>query len=105
MIRLCTLLLLTLAAFAHDPKLHKGKAISGEIVSIATDGFAMKTATGNLAVKFDGKTKFEHGNDKATSQHLKKGERVSVIGTRLATGELVAREVMIGATPGHHAKK
>jgi hypothetical protein len=83
-------------AMAHDPKLHKGKSTSGEIVSIADDRFEMKTATGTTVVSFSSKTQFEHGNQKVDKTHLSKGAKVSVIGTKLPTGELVAREVMLG---------
>jgi hypothetical protein len=36
-----------------------------------------------------------------TKSHLKAGERVSVFGTKLPTGELVAREVLIGTADSH----
>ena len=81
---------------AHEPSKHKGKATEGEIVSVAGDRFEMKTATGNVTVTFSGKTKFEHGDQAAAKDHLKKGEHVSVFGTKLPTGELVAREVLLG---------
>ena len=86
---------------AHEPSKHKGKATEGEIVSLAGDRFEMKTATGNVTVTFSDKTKFEHGDQAATKDHLKKGEHVSVIGTKLPTGELVAREVLLGASGSH----
>jgi hypothetical protein len=35
---------------------------------------------------------------------LKKGEHVSVFGTKLATGELVATEVVMGAHEAEHHK-
>ena len=83
-------------AVAHDAKLHKGKATTGEIVSVAADDrFEMKTATGTTVVSFSSKTQFEHGNEKVDKSHLSKGAKVSVIGTKLPTGELVAREVIL----------
>ena len=90
---------------AHDPSQHKGKATEGEIVSVAGDRFEMKTATGNMTVTFSDKTKFEHGDQAATKGHLKKGEHVSVIGTKLASGELVAREVLLGASGSHKGRQ
>ena len=83
-------------AMAHDAKLHKGKATTGEIVSVADDRFEMKTGTGTTVVSFSSKTQFEHGTQKVDKTHLSKGAKVSVIGTKLPTGELVAREVMLG---------
>ena len=84
---------------AHDPKLHKGNLISGEIVSVAGDSFELKTKTGNLKVSFNSKTKFEHGSAAADPSHLKNGEPAGVIGTKLPTGELVAKEVVLGVKP------
>ena len=83
-------------AMAHDAKLHKGKATTGEIVSVADDRFEMKTAAGTTVVSFSSKTHFEHGTQKVDKSHLSKGATVSVIGTKLPTGELVAREVILG---------
>src|SRR5262245_52865725 len=91
-------------ANAHDPSLHKGKATAGEIVSVSGDKIELKTAAGPVTVSLNDKTKYEHGNQAVDKSHLQKGERVSVFGTKLATGELVAREVVIGAAPDSHAK-
>lgn len=86
------------AVMAHDAKLHKGKATTGEVVSVADDRFEMKTSTGTTVVSFSSKTKFEHGNQTVDKTHVSKGAKVSVIGTKLPNGELVAREVMLGAS-------
>jgi hypothetical protein len=83
---------------AHDAKLHKGKATTGEVVSVGDDRFEMKTSTGTTLVSFSAKTKFEHGNQTVDKTHVSKGARVSVIGTKLPSGELVAREVMLGVS-------
>lgn len=102
---LTTLLILGLSApsivKAHEPSKHKGKATRGEIVSVAGDRFEMKTDAGNVTVTFSSKTKFEHGDQAVTKEHLKKGEQVSLIGTKLPTGELVAREVILGASEAY----
>jgi hypothetical protein len=89
---------------AHDAKLHKGKATEGEIVSIAATKMELKTATGVVPVTLSAKTKYEHGDETVTKSHLKKGEHVSVFGTKLATGELVATEVVMGAHEADHHK-
>ena len=86
------------AVVAHDAKLHKGKATTGEVVSVADDRFEMKTSAGTTVVSFSSKTKFEHGNQTVDKSHVSKGAKVSVIGTKLPNGELVAREVMLGAS-------
>lgn len=92
-------------AVAHDASLHKGKPTNGEVVSISGDKLELKTATGPITVTLNEKTKYEHGNQTAAKSHLQKGERVTVFGTKLATGELVAKEVLIGAPDSHAAHK
>lgn len=95
-----TILLIGLAApvllTAHDAKLHKGKATEGEIVAVSADRFELKTAAGSKTVLLDAKTKIEKGSQAAAASDLKKGDRVSVFGTTLASGELVSREIVIG---------
>ncbi len=80
---------------AHDAKLHKGNATQGEIVSIAGDTVVLKMATGNLTVTLNKDTKMEMGDLAVDINHFKKGDKVSVIGTKLATGELVAKELLM----------
>jgi hypothetical protein len=96
-------LLLTPLASPHDASLHKGKATTGEVVSIAAGKMELKTATGPVTVTLNEKTKYEHGDKTVTRDHVQKGEQVSVFGTKLPTGELVAREVLIGAPASTHA--
>ncbi len=91
-------LLLTASVRAHDPRLHKPNAVTGEITSVAADGFELKTKTDTIKVTFSSKTKFEHGNETVDKSHLGKGARVGVIGTKLPSGELVAKEVLLGLT-------
>ena len=97
-------LLAPLSLRAHDPSKHKGKPTEGEVVSVAPDRIELKTATGTKTVALNDKTKLERGNQAATAADLKKGEHVTVFGTTLASGELVAREILIGkqAPPGSH---
>ncbi|HUS08773.1 MAG TPA: DUF5666 domain-containing protein [Bryobacteraceae bacterium] len=90
-------LLAPLGVQAHDASQHKGKATSGEIVSLGDDRFELKTATGTVPVTYTSKTKFEHGKEAVDKTHLQKGEKVSVIGTKLPNGDLVAKEIILGA--------
>lgn len=92
-------------AGAHDAKFHKGKPTEGEIVSVVAGKMELKTAAGPVTVTLSDKTKYEHGKQTVTKSHLKAGERVSVFGTKLPTGELVAREVLIGTADSHAAHK
>jgi hypothetical protein len=84
------------AALAHDASKHKGKPVHGEVVSVTKDNIELKTTTGTLPVTFSSKTKFEHGNAVVDRTHVTKGAHVAVFGTKLPTGEMVAREVLIG---------
>ena len=94
-------LLIPSIARAHDPSKHKGKGTKGEIVSIAKDRIELKTSAGAKTVTITDKTTFERGSEKISEADLKKGDQVTIIGTKLATGELVAREVLLGV-PDHH---
>jgi len=87
---------------AHDASLHKGKPVRGKVVSMADNGLTLKTDTGTTTVTFQDKTTFERGDVHASSQDIKEGDQVTVFGTKLPTGELVAREVLLPTT---HAKK
>ena len=82
--------------WAHDARLHQANATVGDIVSVGTDSFDLKTAKGNFKVTFSAKTKFEHEGAVVDKGHLAKGGHVGVIGTKLPTGELVAKEVLLG---------
>jgi hypothetical protein len=92
-------------ASAHDRSLHKGKSTDGEIVSVSADKLELKTASGPVMVTLNDKTKYEHGKQTLTKSHLKKGDHVSVFGTKLPTGELVAREILVGAPESHASHK
>jgi hypothetical protein len=85
------------AAVAHDASKHKGKPVHGEVMSVTKDNIELKTTTGTLPVTFSSKTKFEHGSAVVDRTHVTKGAHVAVFGTKLPTGEIVAREVLIGA--------
>jgi hypothetical protein len=92
------------AAYAHDASKHKGKPIEGEVVSVAEDRFQLKTATGTVPVTFSSKTKFEYGKATVDKTHVTKGGRITVFGTKLPSGEVVAREVLIGGAEAQGAK-
>jgi hypothetical protein len=96
---LAVALLASASLLAHDAKLHKGKATEGELVSISGSAAVLKTAAGNVNVTLNKDTKYEMGNTAVDVNHFKKGDKVSVIGTKLANGELVAKEVLMSAAP------
>jgi hypothetical protein len=90
---------------AHDAKLHKGNATEGEVVSVTPTSMLVKTAKGNITATIDKNTKFEMGDQKVDVNHFKKGDKVSVFGTKLATGELVAKEIVMPSTTKPAAAK
>jgi len=104
---LFAVLLIPSAARAHDPSKHKGKGVQGEIVSIVNDRIELKTSAGAKTVTINEKTKFERGSAQVTKSDLKKGDGVTVFGTKLASGELVAREILLSVAEhqnGHKGK-
>jgi hypothetical protein len=98
-------LIVPAAVLAHDPKLHKGKPVDGEVTSIKGDRFELKTANGTVPVTFSSKTKFEHGNATVDKTHLTTGQKVKVFGTKLPSGDLVAKEVLLGVSETTDQKK
>ncbi len=88
---------------AHDPSQHKGTPTKGEVVSIAGERIELKTDKGVKTIALNDKTTFERGKAKASLSDFKKGDRVAIMGTTLASGEIVAREVLLdtgAAAPG-----
>lgn len=79
----------------HDPSQHKGTPTKGEVVSIAGDRIQVKTDKGMKTIILNDKTTFERGKAKASLSDFKKGDRVAILGTTLASGEIVAREVLL----------
>jgi len=53
-------------------RLHKGKATTGEVVSVSDGKLEMKTSAGPLTVTLNDKTKYEHGSKAATKSHLER---------------------------------
>ena len=97
---LLALLLLSPPGDAHEQSLHKGKPVEGEVTALAADRLTLKTATATLTVVLDEKTHFERDDKAAAKADLAQGEHLTIFGTKLATGELVAREVLIGGAHG-----
>jgi hypothetical protein len=96
------LIVVPASAWAHDASKHKGKATQGEVLSVSGDRIELKTATGTKTVTLTDQTKFEHGNKTMTREDLKKGDQVKVVGTTLASGEIVAREVLMAGPEAQH---
>lgn len=98
---LATAILLGLIVLsAHDDKLHK--ATIGEVAAVTADGFALKTKTGAVRVKYSSRTKFELKGKPVDKSAVKVGELAGVIGSKLPTGELMANEVLLGMAEQKH---
>jgi len=88
-------LMSTSVVFGHDAKLHSPNATEGQIVSISGNNVVMKTAKGDVKVTLSKDTKYEMGDQAVDVNHFKKGAKIAVIGTKLATGEIVAKEMIM----------
>lgn len=82
-------------ATAHERNLHKGRATGGTVVSISERGLVLETDTGNVSVTVSEATKYERADEPVTKQEVRKGDHVEVFGTKLETGELVAKEIIV----------
>ncbi|HEV8718005.1 MAG TPA: DUF5666 domain-containing protein [Candidatus Binatia bacterium] len=91
------------SAQAHDVSLHKGKPTRGTVTSKTENGLELQTAKGKLTVTFQPNTNFERGDEKATREVIQVGDQVTVFGTKLPSGELVAREVLLSTKDKHAA--
>jgi uncharacterized NAD-dependent epimerase/dehydratase family protein len=90
---------------AHDPSQHKGKPTKGVVQSIAGDRIELKMDKGVKTVSLNEKTTYERGKVKAALSDFKKGDRVAVFGTALASGEIVAKEILLDASAPTAAPK
>jgi hypothetical protein len=89
------------SVYAHDASLHKGKPTVGKVASLSEHGVNLETARGTTLVTFQDKTKFERGDAQASAQEIQTGDQLTVFGTKLPSGELIAREVLL---PSANAK-
>lgn len=95
----------TFNAFAHDAKFHKEKPVEGTLASLDGDSLRLTTEKGNQQVTLTTETKIEleKAETKAFKKDLQNGQYLTVFGTKLETGELVAHEVVIHANGSKHS--
>ena len=103
MITMTVAVLLALAApaAAHDAKLHHAMPTHGSIRAVAGDHLTVDTGAGTISVVLDAQTRVEQGEHETDRGALHSGETVDVFGTKLPSGELVAREIHIGDARGN----
>ena len=87
-------------AAAHEQSLHKGRATEGTVASVSANGLVLETTSGNQSVTFTDTTKVERGEKTLTKEEIRKGYHVAVFGTKLETGDLVAKEIIIHGEEG-----
>ncbi len=81
---------------AHGPEKHKGKPTMGTVASISEGRIALKTKDGTKTVTVTDKTKVLDGETPMELSHLKAGNELTVHGTTLASGVIVAEEIVKG---------
>lgn len=79
---------------AHDPKKHKGRPTAGTVEKLTDKGLELKNDRGTKTVIFTDQTTFEHGDRKMSRSDVKANDHLLILGTTLATGEIVAKEVL-----------
>lgn len=100
LIALALLMQPTSGALAHDAKLHKGEAVSGEVAAVAADSLIVKTKDRERSFVLSPETKVEHGDAAAAAGDLKAGQHVSVFPVKLPGGKTAAKEVVIDPPGG-----
>ncbi len=101
-----SLFIVTLAsapAWAHDENLHHGTPTTGEVTMVSGDHITLKTTDGDVAVTVAESTRIEQHGTVVDRTALQPGAHVAVLGTKLPTGELVAKEVHVEENAGNHA--
>ena len=94
---LSAVLLLPVAALAHDGHMHK---VLGTVASVQGQHVTVKTTEGkDVTVMLDSKTAITRGKDKVAAAALKVGERVSVDYME-EKGMMMAHAVKLGAASG-----
>jgi hypothetical protein len=93
---LAMLLAAPLTLMAHGPEKHKGKATTGTVTSISGKNLSLKTKAGFKTVSVTDKTRILDGETSIEFSNLKAGDALTVHGTTLASGEIVAEEIMKG---------
>lgn len=101
LLSIASLLLLSSPARAHGEKGH-GQVTDGSITAIAGDAMVVETPGGSVSVALDANTQVTAGDRPATRAALTNGAHVMVTGSKLPSGEIAAREVMVHAPGEQH---
>ena len=91
------LLLVAIAAnaWAHGGHAHHGTPTEGTIATVNGDHLTLTTDTGSVAVTLTETTHIAAGENELDRKALTPKSRVSVFGTKLESGELVAEDIHV----------
>jgi len=97
-------------ASAHEGEHHEGGAhphlpTTGSIASIDGDHLLLDSNGAKIAVTLTPKTTIARGLHQAERSELRPGTTISVSGTKLPTGELVASSISVLKTAGNEPAK
>jgi hypothetical protein len=82
-------------AWAHDASLHHGKPTTGVVENVSGDHLTLATSDGEIPVILNESTHIERDGKDADREALEPGARARVFGTKLPSGELVAKELQV----------
>lgn len=90
-------LIVTGSAYAHDAKLHRGKPLEGIATVVTASSITVKGESTETIVTLIPETKYEAGMEGAPAikSDLKVGSTVMVYSTKLESGDLVAKEIIL----------
>ena len=92
----------------HFSRFHR-KPLQGRIVSITDQGFVLKSERiveeTITDISLSPEVEIGEEKDKGTKQNLKPGDKVTVYGTKLATGEFVAQQIVVDRQPALPTEK
>lgn len=91
---LAAVLLVASGALAHGEEYHE-KGLEGSVVALAGDVLTVRTASGPVAVTLTEETSIVSGDKRRGREALQPGSRVTVHGSKLPGGGMVAREVIL----------
>ena len=86
------------SAIAHEGHMHVGKQTHGTVTAITSDHFTLQTDHGAVTVTLTDHTTVEEGDRVVGREALHLGAPLSVFGTMLPGGELVATAIHVEAS-------
>jgi methionine-rich copper-binding protein CopC len=82
-------------AWAHEQSLHHQKPTSGAVETVNGEHLTLKTDDATISVTLSDRTHVEAGEKEVGRDALRPGTHVSVYGTKLPGGEIVASDIHV----------